>query len=220
MVVVGINRDKKEITSALTHLGGAVFGLIGMIMLLYVAIKSGNTMSIIAFIIFGLSMIMLYSTSSIYHFIDASKKKAKLVMRKLDHIMIFVLISGTYTPICLLVLKNIMGYILLSIVWGITLIGIFIKIFWINAPRWVSAGLYIGMGWLSVFVLSPLVKSMSPEGLVWLFLGGIMYTIGGVIYGLKKPNIDKPWFGFHELFHLFVLAGTFCHFVMMYFYVV
>lgn len=197
-----------------------MFGLIGMIMLLYVAIKSGNTMSIIAFIIFGLSMIMLYSTSSIYHFIDASKKKAKLVMRKLDHIMIFVLISGTYTPICLLVLKNIMGYILLSIVWGITLIGIFIKIFWINAPRWVSAGLYIGMGWLSVFVLSPLVKSMSPEGLVWLFLGGIMYTIGGVIYGLKKPNIDKPWFGFHELFHLFVLAGTFCHFVMMYFYVV
>lgn len=220
MVVIVINRDKKEITSALTHLGGAVFGLIGMIMLLYVAIRSGNTMSIIAFIIFGLSMILLYSTSSIYHFIDASKKKAKLVMRKLDHIMIFVLISGTYTPICLLVLRNTLGYILLSVVWGITLIGIFIKVFWINAPRWVSAGLYIGMGWLSVFVISSLAKSMSIGGMVWLFLGGIMYTVGGVIYGLKRPNIDKPWFGFHELFHLFVLAGTFCHFVMMYFYVV
>lgn len=213
-----MNRDKKEITSAVTHLGGAIFGVIGMIMLLYVSIQSKDTMSIIAFIIFGMSMILLYSTSTIYHFIDASKKKAKLVMRKLDHIMIFVLISGTYTPICLLALRNTAGYTLLTIVWSITLIGVFIKIFWINSPRWVSSGLYIGMGWLSVFVLTPLVKSMPLGGVVWLFMGGIMYTIGGVIYGLKKPNIDKPWFGFHELFHLFVLAGTFCHFMMMYFY--
>lgn len=215
-----MNRDKKEITSAVTHLGGAIFGVIGMIMLLYVSIQSKDTMSIIAFIIFGMSMILLYSTSTIYHFIDASKKKAKLVMRKLDHIMIFVLISGTYTPICLLALRNTAGYTLLTIVWSITLIGVFIKIFWINSPRWVSSGLYIGMGWLSVFVLTPLVKSMPLGGVVWLFMGGIMYTIGGVIYGLKKPNIDKPWFGFHELFHLFVLAGTFCHFMMMYFYLV
>ena len=215
-----MNKDKREITSALTHLGGAIFAVIGMIMLLYHAIQSNNTMSIIAFIIFGLSMILLYSTSSIYHFIDASKKKAKLVMRKLDHIMIFVLISGTYTPICLLILKDTVGFTLLSVVWAITLIGIFIKIFWINAPRWVSSGLYIGMGWISVLVFAPLVKSMALGGILWLVLGGIMYTVGGVIYGLKKPNIDKPWFGFHELFHLFVLAGTFCHFIMMYFYIV
>jgi len=214
-----MNKDKREITSALTHLGGAIFAVIGMIMLLYNAIKSNNTMSIIAFIVFGLSMILLYSTSTIYHFIDASKKKAKLVMRKLDHIMIFVLISGTYTPICLLALKNIAGYTLLSVVWTITIIGVFIKIFWINAPRWVSSGLYIGMGWLSVLVFIPLVKSMPLGGVLWLVLGGIMYTVGGIIYGLKKPNIDKPWFGFHELFHLFVLAGTFCHFIMMYFYI-
>jgi len=214
-----MNRDKKEITSALTHLGGAIFAIIGMVMLLYNAIRSHNTMSIIAFIIFGLSMILLYSTSTIYHFIDASKKNAKLVMRKLDHIMIFVLISGTYTPICLLTLKNTVGYTLLTVVWSITLIGIFIKIFWINAPRWVSSGLYIGMGWISVLVFAPLVKSMELGGLIWLVLGGVMYTVGGVIYGLKKPNIDKPWFGFHELFHLFVLAGTFCHFIMMYYYI-
>nr|WP_312577296.1 hemolysin III family protein [Sedimentibacter sp.] len=214
-----MNKDKKEITSALTHLGGAIFALIGMIMLLYNAIRSHNTMSIIAFIIFGLSMILLYSTSTIYHFIDSSKQKAKLVMRKLDHIMIFVLISGTYTPICLLALKNTVGYTLLSVVWGITLIGVFIKIFWINAPRWVSSGLYIGMGWISVLVFAPLVRSMALGGIIWLVLGGVMYTVGGVIYGLKKPDINKPWFGFHELFHLFVLAGTFCHFLMMYFYV-
>jgi len=217
--VVFINKDKQELTSALTHLGGAIFAVIGMIMLLYVAIKSNNTTSIVAFIIFGLSMILLYSTSSIYHFIDASKKKTKLVMRKLDHIMIFVLISGTYTPICLLALKNTVGYTLLAVVWTITFIGIFIKVFWINAPRWVSAGLYIGMGWLSALVFMPLIESMAVGGLFWLATGGLMYTLGGVIYGLKKPNINKPWFGFHELFHLFVLAGTFCHFIMMYFYI-
>lgn len=214
-----MNKDKKEITSALTHLGGAIFGVIGMFMLLSVAIKSKNTMSIIAFIVFGLSMIMLYSTSTIYHFIDKSKKRAKLVMRKLDHIMIFVLISGTYTPICLLVLNKSVGYKLLSVVWTITLIGVFIKIFWISAPRWVSSGLYIGMGWMSILVMMPLVKSMPAGGMLWLVLGGLLYTIGGVIYGLKKPNINKPWFGFHELFHVFVLAGTFCHFIMMYLFI-
>lgn len=214
-----MNTDKKEITSALTHLGGAIFGVIGLILLLNIAVKSSSLITIASFLVFGLSMIFLYSTSCVYHFIDSSKKKAKVIMRKLDHIMIFVLIAGTYTPICLLVLSKDIGYKLLFVVWSITIIGAFIKIFWINAPRWVSSGLYLGMGWLSIFVFMPLVKSMAPGGLFWLSLGGILYTVGGVIYGLKKPNIDKPWFGFHELFHLFVLAGTFCHFMMMYFYI-
>lgn len=214
-----MNSDKKEITSALTHLGGAIFGLLALGLLLNAAIKAGSLLALISFLIFGLSMIFLYSTSCIYHFIDSSKKKAKLIMRKLDHIMIFVLIAGTYTPVCLLVLNKDLGYKLLALVWSITIIGAFIKIFWINAPRWISAGLYLGMGWLSVLVFMPLVKSMAPGGILWLISGGLLYTVGGVIYGLKKPNIDKPWFGFHELFHLFVLAGTFCHFMMMYFYV-
>ncbi|HOW22723.1 MAG TPA: hemolysin III family protein [Sedimentibacter sp.] len=214
-----MNTDKKEITSALTHLGGAVFGVLALCLLLNAAIKSGSLLTLISFLIFGLSMIFLYSTSCIYHFIDSSKKKAKLIMRKLDHIMIFVLIAGTYTPVCLLILNKDLGYKLLALVWSITIIGAFIKIFWINAPRWISAGLYLGMGWLSVLVFMPLVKSMAPGGIIWLLAGGLLYTVGGVIYGLKKPNLDKPWFGFHELFHLFVLAGTFCHFMMMYFYV-
>lgn len=215
-----MNTDKKEITSALTHLGGAIFGLIGLVLLLNVAVKSSSLIAAASFLIFGLSMIFLYSTSCVYHFIDSSKKKAKLVMRKLDHIMIFVLISGTYTPICLLILGKNIGYKLLALVWSITVIGAFIKIFWIDAPRWISAGLYLGMGWLSILVFMPLVKNMALGGMIWLCLGGLFYTIGGVIYGLKKPNIDKPWFGFHELFHLFVLAGTFCHFIMMYLYIV
>ncbi|MDI9495980.1 MAG: hemolysin III family protein [Bacillota bacterium] len=214
-----MNSDKKEITSALTHLGGAIFGLFALGLLLNAAIKAGSLLALISFLIFGLSMIFLYSTSCIYHFIDSSKKKAKLIMRKLDHIMIFVLIAGTYTPVCLLVLNKDLGYKLLALVWSITIIGAFIKIFWINAPRWISAGLYLGMGWLSVLVFMPLVESMAPGGIFWLVAGGLLYTVGGVIYGLKKPNIDKPWFGFHELFHLFVLAGTFCHFMMMYLHV-
>ena len=211
-----MNTDKKELTSALTHLGGAVFGVVGTFLLLS---NSSNRMTAIAFLIFGLSMILLYSASTIYHFIDKSKEKAKLVMRKLDHIMIFVLIAGTYTPVCMLVLNNISGYRLLALVWTITLLGVFMKIFWIKAPNWVSSVLYISMGWLAVLVLSPLAQSMPKEGMFWLVLGGIFYTIGGTIYGIKKPNFNNNYFGFHELFHLFVLAGTFCHFVMMYFYV-
>ncbi|HNZ83228.1 MAG TPA: hemolysin III family protein [Sedimentibacter sp.] len=214
-----MNTNKKEITSALTHLGGAIFGVIALCLLLNMSFRMKSLTAAVSFLIFGLSMILLYSTSCVYHFIDSSKKKAKVIMRKLDHIMIFVLIAGTYTPVCLLVLDKNIGLKLLALVWSITIIGAFIKIFWINAPRWVSAGLYLGMGWISVFVFMPLVRSMSASGLFWLISGGLLYTIGGVIYGLKKPNPDKTWFGFHELFHVFVLAGTFCHFMMMYFYV-
>lgn len=215
-----MNRDKKELTSAFTHLGGAIFGIAALILLMSSAIESKNKIGIIAFLIFGLSMILLYSTSSIYHFIDESKKKAKLAMRKLDHIMIFVYIAGSYTPICLLVLNKEVGYKLLAVVWSITFAGIFVKLFWINAPRWVSSGLYIAMGWLAALVLMPLARSLPKGGMFWLVFGGLLYTVGGVIYGLKKPNINFSWFGFHELFHLFVLAGTFCHFMMMYFYVI
>ncbi len=164
-------------------------------------------------------MILLYSTSTIYHFIDKSKHKIKLIMRKLDHIMIFVFVAGTYTPICLLVLNNTIGHRLLTVVWSITIIGVFIKLFWITAPSWVSSLLYILMGWLAVFVLSPLVSSMPLDGILWLFAGGIFYTIGGVIYAIKKPNINNTYFGFHELFHIFVLAGSLCHYIMMYYYI-
>lgn len=209
-----INSDKKELTSAFTHLVGAIFGVVGTVLLLNT--KHSNK---IAFIIFGISMILMYSTSTTYHFIDKSKQKAKLVMRKLDHIMIFVFIAGTYTPICLTMLNESVGYKLLALVWLITIVGVFIKLFWITAPNWVSALLYILMGWVAIFVVSPLKDTMAPGGMLWLLAGGILYTIGGVIYALKKPNINSNYFGFHELFHIFVLAGSLCHYIMMYFYV-
>lgn len=181
--------------------------------------KISNAVSAVAFLVFGISMILLYSTSTIYHFIDKSKQKAKLIMRKLDHIMIFVFVAGSYTPVCLLVLNNEVGYKLLTLVWSITIVGAFIKLFWITAPNWVSSILYIGMGWMAVSVLSPLVNNMPKGGMEWLMLGGLFYTVGGVIYGFKKPNFNNKYFGFHELFHIFVLAGSFCHYMMMYFFV-
>lgn len=212
------NTNKKEITSALTHLGGAVFGLVGIVLFL-IGNKISNAVTAAAFLIFGISMVLLYSTSTAYHLIDKSKQKAKLIMRKLDHIMIFVFVAGSYTPICLLVLNNNVGYKLLALVWSITIIGAFIKLFWITAPNWVSSILYIGMGWLAVSVLSPLVNNMPLGGMIWLMIGGLLYTVGGVIYGFKKPNFNNKYFGFHELFHIFVLGGSFCHYIMMFFYV-
>ena len=214
---MSINSDKKELTSAFTHLGGAVFGVVGTAVLLNS--KNSNGITLVAFLIFGISMVLMYSTSTIYHFIDRSRQKAKLVMRKLDHIMIFVFVAGSYTPICLLTLNGSAGYKLLTLVWSITLIGVFIKLFWITAPNWVSSLLYILMGWVAVLVLSPLANKMEPWGMYWLFSGGIFYTIGGVIYAVKRPNINNTYFGFHELFHIFVLAGSLCHYVMMYFYI-
>lgn len=214
---MSINSDKKELTSAFTHLGGAVFGVVGTAVLLNS--KNSNGITLAAFLIFGISMVLMYSTSTIYHFIDRSRQKAKLVMRKLDHIMIFVFVAGSYTPICLLTLNGSAGYKLLTLVWSITLIGVFIKLFWITAPNWVSSLLYILMGWVAVLVLSPLANKMEPGGMYWLFFGGILYTIGGVIYAVKRPNINNTYFGFHELFHIFVLAGSLCHYVMMYFYI-
>ncbi len=199
-------------------MGGAIFGIIGTALLISNSKNSTNVATTAAFMIFGISMILMYSTSTIYHFIDKSKEKTKRVMRKLDHIMIFVFVAGSYTPICLLILNNSIGYKFLILVWSITLVGTVIKLCWITAPNWVSSLLYILMGWLAVWILSPLASKMPPGGMYWLFSGGIFYTIGGVIYGLKRPNINDTYFGFHELFHIFVLLGSLCHYIMMYLY--
>jgi hemolysin III len=216
-----MNKDKKELVSAYTHLAGAILSIIGFLALVFKAFKTGRVEVEISAIVFGLSIILLYSMSATYHMIDPSFVKTKLVLRKLDHIMIFVLISGTYTPICLVSFNNTLsGKVLLIVVWSIVLVGLFIKLFWINAPRWISTGLYIAMGWTAIFVIKPIVTYMNSAAILWLLLGGIVYTVGGVIYGLKKPNLTFKDFGFHELFHVFILIGSLCHFIMIYFYII
>lgn len=135
--------------------------------------------------------------------------------------MISVLIAGSYTPVCLLVLRGKTGLILLAIVWGIALIGILIKSFWVYCPRWVSSILYIGMGWSCVLAMTQIIHTMSGGALAWLVAGGVIYTAGGIIYALKLPvfNSHHKYFGSHEIFHLFVMAGSICHFIVMYVYI-
>ena len=132
--------------------------------------------------------------------------------------MIFILIAGSYTPFCMLSLTGAWRWSIITVVWSLALIGITLKICWIDMPRWLSTAFYIGMGWVAVFAFNPLYHSLSKGAFTCLVLGGVMYTIGGIIYGLKKPNISKV-FGFHEIFHIFVMLGSFCHYWAVFRYI-
>lgn len=133
--------------------------------------------------------------------------------------MIFVLIAGTYTPICLVSLHGIWGWVLFGLIWGMAILGIFLKFFWMNAPRWFSTLIYVVMGWLAIIAFVPLQRAVSWKGVALLLAGGLAYTVGAVIYALKKPNIACKYFGFHEIFHVFVLLGSACHIAFMFLYV-
>lgn len=210
----------KDPGSAITHGIAALLALAGAAPLLHKAARTEDTLHIIALSIFILSMILLYSASTIYHTVD-SNVKVNRRLRKLDHMMIFVMIAGSYTPICLIALHNKIGYILCAIVWTIALLGIILKGLWITCPKWVSSVLYIGMGWTCVLAFVPIFHSLPKAGFGWLLLGGIIYTIGGIIYGLKLPifNAKHKNFGSHEIFHVFIMLGSLCHFIVMYFFV-
>ena len=210
----------KDPGSALTHFIGMIMAAIAALPLLAVAAKHDSYHAVAAFAIFAGSMILLYAASTIYHTFNISEKMNK-ILRKADHMMIFILIAGSYTPICLLVLGGRTGLILLAIVWAFAIAGILIKAFWVFCPKWVSSVLYIGMGWTCVLAFTQLLNSLSPAAFVWLLAGGIIYTVGGVIYALKLPifNSKHKYFGSHEIFHLFVMAGSACHFVVMYAFV-
>lgn len=200
----------REPVNALTHLFGAVLSLIGTIFLLNLTDISLSTTAIVSIIIFGMSLVALYTTSGIYHLVHTTDA-ILLKLKKLDHSMIFVLIAGSYTPFCMLSLTGAWKWSIIITVWSLAIIGIILKVCWINMPRWLSTGFYIGMGWIALFALKPLYASLSLGGFIYLLLGGLMYTIGGIIYGCKKPNIS-PNFGFHEIFHIFVMLGSACHY--------
>ena len=210
----------KDPGSAITHFIGMVIAILAAVPLLFKAANGDNRSYLGAFAIFIFSMICLYGASTIYHSLDISEKVNSL-LRKVDHAMIFVMIAGSYTPICLISLPKNVGIPLLVTVWTITIIGTIFKICWINCPHWLSSAMYIGMGWLAVFAFSSIMKSLSSSAFAWLLVGGIIYTIGGVIYALKLPILKKfNWknFGNHELFHCFVMLGSMCHFVLVYNY--
>ncbi len=208
----------REPMSGLTHFVGIIFAIVGLVILLTRQTNPLTVAYLISFSIFGGAMILLYTFSTLYHWLPLSEKGLR-VLRKIDHIMIFVFIAATYTPVCLLVLPGPWGYSILASVWGLTLLGLFSKIFWIEAPRYLYTGTYLLMGWIIVIGIWPLLQVMDSGGLFWMSLGGLFYTIGAVIYAFKKPD---PWprvVGFHEIFHGFVLLGSFSHFWLMYQYV-
>lgn len=209
----------KDPGSAITHFIGMLMAIFAAVPLLIKAAHEPERIYILSLTVYVISLILLYAASTTYHTFDISKK-ANTILKKIDHMMIFILIAGSYTPICLLALDQPIGTILLSIVWAIAIIGILFKAFWVYCPKWVSSVLYIGMGWICVLAFSQLLNNLSPAAFGWLLAGGIIYTIGGVIYALKLPIFNARFknFGSHELFHLFVMGGSACHFVVMYAY--
>ena len=207
----------KEPGSAITHFIGMLMAIFAAVPLLIKAAHEPSRIYVISLAVYSASMILLYAASTTYHTFDISAK-INTILKKWDHMMISVLIAGSYTPICLLVLKGKTGLILLAIVWSFAIIGILIKAFWVYCPKWVSSILYIGMGWTCVLAFTQILNSMSRTSFIWLLIGGIIYTVGGIIYALKLQifNSKHKNFGSHEIFHLFVMGGSMCHFVVMY----
>ena len=215
-----IKNHVKDPGSAITHFIGMLMAIFAAVPLLIKAAHEPDRIYVISLEVYAASLILLYAASTTYHTFDISKK-VNTILKKIDHMMIGVLIAGSYTPICLLVLDRSTGIPLLTLVWGIALVGILFKAFWVSCPKWVSSVLYIGMGWTCVLAFTQILNSMSPVAFGWLLAGGLIYTIGGVIYALKLPifNNKHKNFGSHEIFHLFVMAGSACHFVVMYVFV-
>ncbi len=210
----------REPGSAITHFIAMMMAMVAAVPLLVKAAVSSNQISLTAMAVFMLSMVLLYGASAMYHSINVGGKILKL-FRKLDHMMIFVLIAGSYTPVCLIVLGGDLGYKLLALVWGIALAGMLIKACWITCPKWFSSIIYIAMGWVCLLVFGELLDTLPKAAFLWLLAGGIIYTVGGVIYALRLPifNSKHVNFGSHEIFHLFVMGGSICHFIFMYLYV-
>lgn len=210
----------REPGSALTHFIAMLLAAFAATPLLTKAALYASRESIIALRIFCVSMILLYGASATYHSLNLSGRPLR-IFRKIDHMMIFILIAGSYTPICLTILGGKLGYTLLAVIWGLALFGMLLKACWITCPKWFSSVIYIAMGWVCVAVFGPLLQVLPTAAFLWLLAGGIIYTIGGVIYALKLPlfNAKHEFFGSHEIFHLFVMAGSFCHFIFMYCYV-
>lgn len=205
--------------SALTHGVGAWMSSVAVAVLITRAALVQTTWHVVTFAIYGATLIALYSTSTLYHSIPA-KPHGRARLRTLDHIMVFILIAGTYTPVCLMTLREYSaawGWAIFGVIWGFAAAGTLMKLFWLEAPRWLYTAVYVGMGWLVIVAVFPLSQAASAVVFALLMAGGILYTAGAVMYALKRPGRDNPKFGFHEVFHVFVIAGSICHFVLMFF---
>jgi len=200
----------REPVSGLTHLGGAIASAGGLVALLVVGWQGLE--KIASVLVYGLSLIGLFAASATYHLAKV-KPATLIILRKIDHSAIYLLIAGTYTPFCVNAFSGFYRWGFLAIIWSIALAGILVKVFYIHAPRWLSAGVYVLMGWLCVAVIGEMTAALTPFTLAWLLAGGVVYTLGAVVYAAKLFNFAPGKFGFHEVWHIFVLLGALSHFV-------
>ena len=207
----------KDPGSSITHLIGTLMAAFAAIPLLLKAASQPGPIHLISLGVFILSMILLYSASTIYHTFGKTLK-VHIRLKKLDHMAIYVLIAGTYTPICLIALGGSTGFTMLALIWGLAVIGIIVTGFWVHCPKWFSSAIYIAMGWTCVLAFTQIINSLPMAAFEWLLAGGIIYTVGGVIYALKLPlfNHRHQGFGTHEIFHIFCIVGSICHYILMY----
>lgn len=200
--------EKLNITS---HATGVILSIIALVLLVTHASTNGSAWHIISFTIFGLSLLILYSASTFYH--SATNPDLRIKLRVLDHASIYILIAGTYTPFTLITLNGSTGWTIFAISWGLALSGIIMKLFFTGRFKMLSTSMYVLMGWMIVFAIQPLIDNLPGEGLFWLVAGGLAYTFGAILYGIKAIKLN------HAIFHVFVLIGSACHFVSVYFYV-
>ncbi len=200
----------REPVNSLTHWGGAVLALIGLIALLIVGWSTPA--KVISLVVYGISLIFMFSASATYHMVQV-KDKALEIFRKIDHSAIYALIAGTYTPFCINAFEGFWKWGMLSIIWSLAVVGIVIKVFYIRAPRWLNAGIYVIMGWFSVSAAGQMLAALPAWVLTWLIIGGVIYTLGAIVYITKIFNFKPGVFGFHEVWHIFVLLAAAAHFV-------
>jgi len=205
--------------SGLIHFLAVILSLIGTYILIYNSLYPVlRFWHVVSFTVFGLGLILLYTASTLYHWLPVSKA-AKRMLRKFDHFMIFILIAATYTPVCVIPLRGPWGWFIGVSIWLLALFGIAVDYFYVSAPRKFTAAIYIVMGWFVIIAIWPVLNILKLNGFLWLLAGGLFYTFGGMIYARKKPD---PWpevFGFHEIFHIFVVLGSLFHFGLMYYHV-
>lgn len=206
----------KDPFSCFSHLLGVLLAIPGLVWLILQS--HGEPWRTVGFAIYGTSLILLYGASTVYHWSPVAPHKQDL-LRRFDHTAIFLLIAGTYTPVCLVTLRGPVGWTLFAVIWGCALVGVALKLFVRHLPRWLNMALYLGISWVGMLALVPLLRALPLTGFACLLMGGLCYTVGAVIYGLQRPNPFPNAFGFHDIFHVFVLAGSALHFVFMLRYV-
>lgn len=203
--------DSEERLNIISHAIGIAFGIVALILLIIRASSYGDARYIVSFSIFGAGLVALFTASTCYHSSQQPKRRSRL--RIVDHAAIYVLIAGTYTPFTLVTLQGTVGWLIFGISWGMAITGIILKLFFTGRYNLLSTLLYLLMGWMIIFAIKPLTDNLATAGLAWLVTGGIAYTLGAILYSIKQIPFN------HAIFHLFVLAGSFCHFIAVYCYV-